>query len=269
MSAGVKEQYWPDVTALEKRIRTAGAAARSVGVVGDVHAMALDIPAGTYIYKPMLDSMGGAVVAMSVVVRTDAEPLSLMPGVREVIKSIDSDLPINDIQSIEDIVADSMSRTNFAIDPTVPIARVQTMERILSDSVARDRFSMWLFTLFAGIALALASVGIYGVTSYSISQRTAEMGIRMVVGATAQDVVRLVMLNGAKLALGGVVVGLLGAAALSRVMASQLYTVGATDPATFGGVALVLALVALASTYIPALRAARIDPVLATQGEGQ
>jgi putative ABC transport system permease protein len=155
------------------------------------------------------------------------------------------------------------------IDPTVPIARIQTMERILSDSVARDRFSMWLLTLFAGIALVLASVGIYGVTSYSISQRTAEMGIRMAVGATAQDVVRLVMVNGVKLALGGVALGLLGAAALSRIMASQLYTLGATDPVTFGGVALVLVVVALTATYIPAFRAARIDPVLAIQGEGQ
>jgi len=151
------------------------------------------------------------------------------------------------------------------IDPTVPIARIQTMERILSDSVARDRFSMWLLTLFAGIALVLASVGIYGVTSYSISQRTAEMGIRMAVGATAQDVARLVMVNGVKLALGGVALGLLGAAALSRIMASQLYTLGATDPVTFGGVALVLGVVALTATYIPALRAARIDPVLAIQ----
>ena len=128
---------------------------------------------------------------------------------------------------------------------------------------------MMLFTLFAVIALLLASVGIYGVTSYSISQRTAEMGIRMAVGANPSDVVRLVMVHGAKLVLSGVVVGLLGAAALSRIMASQLYAVGATDPLTFAGVALVLGLVALAATYVPALRAARIDPVLAIQGEGQ
>ena len=156
-----------------------------------------------------------------------------------------------------------------AMDPTVPIARVQTMERILSNSVARDRFSMLLLTLFAVIALVLASVGIYGVTSYSISQRTAEMGIRMAVGANPSDVMKLVMVNGAKLTFSGIVLGLLGAAALSRIMASQLYGVGATDPMTFAGVALVLALVALAATYVPALRAARIDPVVAIQGEGR
>jgi putative ABC transport system permease protein len=155
-----------------------------------------------------------------------------------------------------------------SMDPTVPIAQVQTMERILSSSVARDRFSMLLLTLFAVIALVLASVGIYGVTSYSIAQRTAEMGIRMAVGANPSDVMKLVMVNGARLTLSGIVLGLLGAAALSRIMASQLYGVGATDPLTFAGVALILAAVALAATYVPALRAARIDPVLAIQGDG-
>ena len=167
----------------------------------------------------------------------------------------------------EDLIA-AIRAEIVSMDPTVPIAGVQTMERILSSSVARDRFSMLLLTLFAVIALVLASVGIYGVTSYSISQRTAEMGIRMAVGANPSDVMKLVMVNGAKLTLSGIVLGLLGAAALSRIMASQLYGVGATDPLTFAGVALVLALVALAATYVPALRAARIDPVLAIQGEG-
>ena len=165
-------------------------------------------------------------------------------------------------------VIDAVRREIVSMDPTVPIARVQTMERVLSTSVERERFSMLLLTLFAVIALLLASVGIYGVTSYSISQRTAEMGIRMAVGANPGDVVRLVMANGAKLAFWGVVVGLIGAAALSRIMASQLYTIGATDPLTFAGVALVLAVVALVATYVPALRAARIDPVLAIQYEG-
>jgi putative ABC transport system permease protein len=170
---------------------------------------------------------------------------------------------------IPEALIEGIRREIVAMDPTVPIARVETMERVLSSSVARERFSMLLLTLFAVIALVLATVGIYGVTSYSISQRTAEMGIRMAVGANPGDVVRLVMVNGAKLALSGVVVGPIGAAALSRIMASQLYAVGTTDPVTFAGVALVLAFVALAATYIPALRAARIDPVLAIQGDGQ
>ena len=175
---------------------------------------------------------------MSFTIRTAGDPMGLVAAIRGEIVSM---------------------------DPTVPIARIRTMERVLSSSVARDRFSMLLLALFA---LVLASVGIYGVTSYSISQRTAEIAIRMAVGANRSDVVKLVMVSGAKLALSGVVLGLVGAAALSRIMASQLYAIGATDPLTFSGVALVLAVVALAATFVPALRAARIDPVLAIQGEG-
>ncbi len=128
---------------------------------------------------------------------------------------------------------------------------------------------MLLFGLFAAVALVLAAVGIYGVISYSISQRTEELGIRMAIGADSGDVLKLVMIQGAKLAGSGVDVGLLGAVALSRVMASQLYGVSARDPRIFFGVAMVLALVASAATYLPAVRASRIDPVVALQSEGR
>ena len=160
-------------------------------------------------------------------------------------------------------------RQIVSLDPTVPISRIETMERLLSSSVARERFSMLLLTLFAVVALLLAAVGIYGVTSYSVSQRTVEVGIRLAVGADRGDVLKLVMVHGAKLALGGVVLGLVGAAALSRIMASQLYGVEAIDPSTFGLVAVVLSSVAMVATYIPAHRAARIDPVVALQAEGR
>jgi putative ABC transport system permease protein len=210
-----------------------------VGIAEDVRYFGLAEAAQPSLYFPVAQA---PFRRMNLTVRTAGVPESLIAAIRGEIVSMDS---------------------------TVPIARVRTMERILSDSVARDRFSMLLLTLFAVIALVLASVGIYGVTSYSISQRTAEMGIRMAVGAKPADVMRLVMVSGAKLALSGVVLGLLGAAALSRIMASQLYGVGATDPLTFAGVGIVLASVALAATYVPALRAARIDPVLAIQGEGR
>ena len=160
-------------------------------------------------------------------------------------------------------------REIVSLDPTVPVSRIETMERLLSASVARERFSMLLLTLFGVVALVLATVGIYGVTSYSISQRTAEMGIRMAVGANSGDVLRLVMTHGAKLAFGGIVLGLLGAAALSRLMASQLYGVEAIDPSTFGLVAVALGSVALVATWVPARRAAHIDPVLALQGESR
>lgn len=154
-----------------------------------------------------------------------------------------------------------------SVDPTVPIARIDTMERILSASVARERFSMLLLGLFGVVALLLASVGIYGVMSYSISRRTVELGIRMAVGANAGDVLKLVLLHGATMAGSGVVIGLLGAVALSRLMVSQLHGVSATDPWIFGGVAAILASVSMVATYLPALRASRIDPLLALRGD--
>lgn len=155
------------------------------------------------------------------------------------------------------------------LDPAVPVSRIDTMERIVSASVARERFSMVLLGLFAAVALTLAAVGIYGVISYSISRRTAELGIRMAVGASSADVLKMVMVQGTKLAGWGLGAGLVAAAILSRVMSSQLYGVSAMDPWTFLGVALVLGLVAVVATYIPAHRAARIDPALTIQGEGQ
>jgi putative ABC transport system permease protein len=153
-----------------------------------------------------------------------------------------------------------------AVDPSVPISRVEMMERIVSNSVARERFSMLLLTIFAGCALLLAAVGIYGVISYSVSQRTAELGIRMAVGANAAEVLRLVMGQAAMLAGWGVAVGIAGAMVLSRVMANQLYGISALDPTTFVSVSFGLVAVALLAAFIPALRAARIDPVVALQG---
>jgi putative ABC transport system permease protein len=156
-----------------------------------------------------------------------------------------------------------------ALDVTVPVSRVSTAERILSNSVARERFSTMLLSLFAAVALILAVVGIYGVTSYAVTQRTAEMGIRMAIGAEPGDVLRMVLLEGVRLTLTGVAVGLAGAWGLSRLMASQLYGISATDPTTFAWVAVALSAVAFVAAYVPALRAARMDPVLALQGEGR
>lgn len=168
-----------------------------------------------------------------------------------------------------DGLARAARATVAALDPTVPVSRLETMERILSASVAPERFTMVLLGLFAAIALTLAAVGIYGVMSYSISRRTAELGIRMAIGASSHDVLKMVMVQGVKLAAWGLGSGLLGAAILSRVMASQLYGVSAIDPLTFLVVAAVLGVVAIVATYVPAHRAARIDPALAIQGEGR
>lgn len=207
-----------------------------VGIVEDVKYFGLAEPAQPSLYFPVAQA---PFRRMSFTIATTRDPQGLIQEVRRDLR---------------------------AVDPTVPISRVQTMESILAASVARERFSMTLLSLFGAVALVLATVGIYGVTSYSVSQRTAELGIRLTVGATPDDVLRLVMLQSAKLTAAGVAVGLLGAAALSRVMASQLYGIDALDPVTFIGVAFVLGSVAMMATYIPALRASRTDPVLALQG---
>ena len=210
-----------------------------VGVVQDVKYFGLAQASEPSLYFPVAQA---PFRQMSFTVRTTREPEALIASVRKAVA---------------------------AVDPTVPISRVETMERVLAASVARERFTMLLLGLFAAVALVLAAVGIYGVISYSVSQRTAELGIRMAIGADSGDVLKLVMTQGAKLAGWGVGVGLLGAAALSRVMASQLYGVSALDPLIFFGVAIVLGLVALVATYVPAVRAARIDPVVALQSEGR
>ena len=238
MSATVKDRYWPHESALGKRIRTMGAPARSVGVVGNVHANGLDTPTDVYMYKPMLDSVRGGVGPMSMVVRSDAEPLSLVPAIRSVIGAIDPDLAISDIRSMEEEVADSMSRTSF---------------------------TMSLLLLAAFIALFLGSVGIYGVISYIVSQRTSEIGVRLALGADSGQVRGMILIDGMKLAGAGVVIGLLAAAAMGRLLTSLLYGVSSFDPVTFvGGAAIFLAVAALAAV-IPALRASRISPAVALQ----
>jgi putative ABC transport system permease protein len=141
------------------------------------------------------------------------------------------------------------------------------MDGIISDRLSSERFSMILMAIFAGLALIMASVGIYGVTSYVTSQRTHEIGIRMALGAERSDVLKLVIGHGLKLALVGVIVGIAGALALTRFLASLLYGVKPTDPLTFVAVSLILTAVAMLACYIPARRAARIDPNVALRYE--
>ena len=133
----------------------------------------------------------------------------------------------------------------------------------LAVSLAQQRFNMLLLALFAALALILAAVGIYGLMAYSVSQRTHEIGVRLAIGAQRRDVLRLVLRDGARLTLVGIAIGIIAALALTRLMASLLFEVTPTDPATFASVALLLAVVALAACYIPARRAARVDPMVA------
>ena len=172
--------------------------------------------------------------------RTEVEPLSLASAVRGQVRALNKDQAV---------------------------FNVRTMEQIVAQSVARRRFSVLLLTVFAVVALALASIGIYGMMSYAVAQRTHEIGIRMALGAQIKDVLKLVIGQGMRLVLIGVAVGLMSALALTRLMHSLLFAVSATDPLTFALIALLLTTVALLACYIPARRAARVNPLIALRYE--
>jgi ABC-type antimicrobial peptide transport system permease subunit len=153
------------------------------------------------------------------------------------------------------------------LDADLPMYYIRTMQRRVDESLARRRFSMLLLAVFAGVALALATIGIYGVMAYLVNQGTREIGIRVALGATRRNIVSLVVRQGMVLALSGVAIGLAGAFMLTRLIRSLLFGVEATDPVTFVGIALLLGLVALLASYIPARRASRVDPLVALRYE--
>lgn len=154
-----------------------------------------------------------------------------------------------------------------AIDPNVPVTDVATMEEVIANSLSQRRFSMLLLAAFAGLALLLAAVGIYSVLSFAVRRRVREIGIRVALGAEVRDILRLIITEGMKPALVGVAIGLAGALALGRVLASLIYGISPTDPLTFTAVAALLCAVALLASVIPALRAARIEPTRALREE--
>jgi len=181
--------------------------------------------------------------------------------------------PINDVSFLvrsnndSQTIGAAIRERVHAVDPTMPIYGLRTMDDAVSDSMAQPRFYMVLLGAFAGLALVLAAIGIYGVISYSVSQRTRELGIRIALGATQDRVVRLVLGQGIALTVAGVAIGLLGAYWLVHLLTALLFGVGATDAATFGGVAVVLLGVAAIASYLPARRAARVDPVIAMRAD--
>jgi putative ABC transport system permease protein len=177
--------------------------------------------------------------AMYLAVR-GADPLRLVPAVRREVR---------------------------ALDPELPIAKLRPMSELVSQAAARQRFNLLVFSVFAAAALLLAAVGIYGVMAYSVAQRFQEIGVRMALGARPRDVLSLVVRQGMSTALLGVLVGGAAALALSRVMARLLFGVGATDPATYAGIALLVAAVAFVACYLPARRATRVSPVVALRAE--
>ena len=182
-------------------------------------------------------------------------------------------LPINDVSFLvrsnndSQTLAAAIRERVHGVDPTMPIYDVRTMEAAVSESVAQPRFYMMLLSAFAALALLLAAIGIYGVISYSVSQRTRELGIRIALGASQDRVVRLVLGQGMGLTLIGICGGLVGSYWLVHLLAAMLFGIGATDALTFGTVAIVLLGVAALATYLPARRAARVDPVIAMRAD--
>src|SRR6185436_9447648 len=177
---------------------------------------------------------------MTLVVRAKTDAKSIIPAVRDEVWSIDSNQTIS---------------------------HIRTMDQTLDEMISQRRLNMVLFGIFAATALMLAAVGVYGVISYSVTQREHEMGIRMALGARSGDVIRLVLVQGLQLTLVGVTIGLLGALLLTRVMSSLLYLVSATDTGTFVLIPILLTGVALAASFIPARRATRVDPMVALRYE--
>jgi putative ABC transport system permease protein len=183
---------------------------------------------------------GAAFTYLTIVARTDGDPQAL---------------------------AGALRRTVGTLDPDIPVADVQTMTAAVDAATARPRFLVVLLGAFAGAAVLLAAVGLYGVTSYAVSRRAQEIGVRIALGASRRDVVRLVVREGAGYAVAGTAAGAVAALALARGMRGLLFGVGAADPLTFVAVPLVLGAVVLAASWLPTRRAARVDPVVALRAE--
>ena len=160
-----------------------------------------------------------------------------------------------------------MRKAIWAVDKDQPMWKIRTVEYLLDQNVSQRRFIMFLMTTFAALALVLTAFGMYGVISYSVGQRTQEIGVRIALGARPRDILRLILGQGLVLTIVGLVIGLVGAFALTRVITSLLYGVSATDPLVFTGVSLLLVLVALLASYIPARKAMKVDPMTALRYE--
>jgi putative ABC transport system permease protein len=239
------EHFWPGEDPTGKRLKigppdSPNPWAIVAGVVGDVRQAGLYGEHKFELYVPYAQEWRGFVTPRDLVVRTSGDPLPVAAAVRQVVWSVDKDQPVSNIR---------------------------TMEQVVVGAVSRERFQMLLLALFATLALVLACVGLYGVISYAVVQRTHEIGVRMALGARPGDVLRLVIQQGMVLTLFGLVVGVAIAFAVTRVMAEMLFGVTATDPLTFVGVPILLGVIAFLACYIPARRATKVDPLVALRYE--
>jgi len=243
ISEKTAQHFWPGQDPIGRRLKPGSSTSNTpwrevIGIVKDVRQndfVAAPKMQMYFTYRQLKDLAPNALV-----VRTNIEPMSLAASVRDAIWSVDKDQTVADID---------------------------TMDHIVAQAVARQRFSMLLLGLFATLALLLASVGIYGVMSYSVAQRTHEIGIRIALGARRGDVLQMTIKQGLKLVGTGMILGLAAAFLLTRVLQTLLFGISATDPVTFFGISLVLLAVAILASYIPALRATKVDPLVALRAQ--
>jgi len=231
------QRIWPGESPLGKRLALGSDESEVVGVFADIKQRQLDSEPRLQICVPVLQQ---PMRSMFLAARGSSEATMLLPAIRQRMAALDAELPLSDIALLEERVA---------------------------GSIRRQRFAMLLLAIFAGTALALAAVGLYGVMSYLVAQRTREFGLRMALGAELRDMLKLIVGHGMKLVLAGLVLGVAGALALTKVLAGMLFNVRASDPATFVAVCTLLAAVGAMACYLPARRAAKVDPMVALRAE--
>jgi putative ABC transport system permease protein len=245
ISEAMARRYWPNqdpigqTVTLDTFAASGGNRPRTIiGVAGDVRHTGLDAEPQSLVYYSTVER--GAFGGMGIVWRSSVDPASHVAAVRDLVRRIDPMVPIFDVQSLDDLLA-----TSFA----------------------PRKFDLYLFGAFAGVALLLAAIGLFGLTSYNVSQRIREIGLRRALGAEPRDILRLIIGRGIALAAAGAAIGVCAAFALTRVMQSLLFSISRTDPGTFVAVPTLLVLVALLACYIPARRATKIDPMMALRYE--
>jgi putative ABC transport system permease protein len=232
-------KFWPNQDPLGKQVTLAedGTTGTVVGVVGDAKQYLVDEDSRPQLYVPYSQNPG---IFATVVIRTTVEPLSLSESVRQAV---------------------------WKVDPDQPMWKIRTVEFLVDRSVADRKFLMALMGIFAALALVLTMIGLYGVISYLVNQRTQEIGVRLALGAQVGQILGMVLKQGMALVLIGVAVGLAASWLITRLMSRLLYQVSATDPLTFTAIALLLITVALLACYIPARRATKVDPLVALRYE--